>query len=327
MKLKQIDKIFKQHSLQLEENDKPKYRGTNMLLGEDVTEEFLKNRIKLYNELNINACIIVQHLKINLDWTYTIDATKEKIELACRLLKEGGILPMGIKFHFNFNPSMLSNVTDLPDSFISSYKTIIKDYMKVASRYGADSVIILNEMNRLTNYRNPPECLDKIKNLTSYVQGLGYKVSMSMNAPMINNCDDSIINMLDFICFNNYPCVSYEGLSGSKKKALEMLEMSSFVNGCISKAGNRKVYMSEIGCLDHELSLSAPEITGSVVEKEPMCGGKAKAFFWDVVLKWFENQNQIDGLFMWDGVTEFRPYEQPAKDVIKKYWKASDKLC
>ena len=310
---------------QLKESKKPKYRGTNMYLDDGFSHSSIDNYVTFYKDININAILIAFDLKINSDWSITPKLGKEQLEYSCSKLHENHILPKGIKVHFKFDTSLTK--TELGGNFISDYKTLINDYMNIVSNYGGDTVLILNEMNVLTSYLNNSTVLNKIKDLVSYTKGLGYKVSMSMNFPQIQQIDDEILDMLDIICFNTYPSISDIGLKQTKDVAVSVLNNDLFSKMVIEKAKNKEVWISETGCLDHELSLSAPEITGSVVESEPMCNGNAKAFFYDCFLEWFTSQNRINAVFFWDGVTEFRPYETVCRDVIKKYWKVSDKLC
>ena len=324
-RLDNVKDSIAEHTSQLKESKKPKYRGTNMYLTDGFSHSAIDNYVTFYKDININAILIAFDLKINSDWSITPKLGKEQLEYSCSKLHENHILPKGIKVHFNFDTSLTK--IELGGNFISDYKTLINDYMNIVSNYGGDTVLILNEMNVLTSYLNNSTVLNKIKDLVSYTKGLGYKVSMSMNYPQIQQIDDKILDMLDIICFNTYPSISDIGLKQNKDVAVSVLNNDLFSKMVIEKAKNKEVWISETGCLDHELSLSAPEITGPIVESEPMCNGNAKAFFYDCFLEWFTSQNRINAVFFWDGVTEFRPYETVCRDVIKKYWKVSDKLC
>ena len=299
---------------------KLKYQGTNMYIDDNFSDTLIDEAVELYKKLNINSVILAYYIEVGSDWKCSSTLGTTKAAYAINTLEENGILFKGVKVHIDFNSSL--DTSNIPDSFFTNYKNIIDAIMSLKTNDLSDSVIVFNESEDFTNYymtNNLPKSKNFITSLKSQ-----YKVSISMNYPQFQRADSEILNMLDFFAFNIYPAISSTGLDTTKERALSLLEKHEFfntVNSVISS--NKEIIISEIGCLDREVSLGAPEATGEAVEAYPFTGGKVKSFFYDCLLTYLHDYTEIDGVFLWDGVSEYRPYEDNVISVFNKYWKES----
>lgn len=300
---------------------KQKYQGTNMYVDDSVSEASFDRLIKEYKKLNINSVLITYYINVGNDWSCTKTLNVEKANILINMLEQNKILFKGVKVHIKLDSSL--NTTDIPDSFYSDYMTAIDSIMSLKINELTDTVIVFNESENFTNYYETNNIV-KTKNFISSMKSK-YKVTISMNYPQFQKIDKSILDMLDLYAFNIYPALSANGLNTTKERAMSLLENNITFNTIKSfNSCNKEVIISEIGCLDREVSLGCPELTGEKVEQYPFTGGKVKGFFYDCILDYLRGTQSINGVFLWDGITEFRPYESNVVEIFNKYWKESE---
>lgn len=123
----------------------------------------------------------------------------------------------------------------------------------------ADEVEFVGILNETSQAYFDSTLTDAIVSCIKSLQTSGYKVAITDNARMCMQIPDAILEVLDYIGFNEYPLLcAFEGkaTADSISKAFDSYQIAMYADKL--KAKGLKVYISEVGCCNQTNALSAP---------------------------------------------------------------------
>lgn len=227
----------------------------NLWLQWDITK--IKQCIDSYVFMGVSNIILPLHLTGDTcELTENIDTINQAISYC----KENGLNVNTIKFHCT--NSKIDSDTD----FQSIYQNKISEILTTlnAKNIGITRLIILNERNKLYNRLANETQLNFVKSIVTYFKNSGYLVSISMSTlkqGLIEciNVNPDITDMLDFLCFNDYPIIGDYGKATTEKDSVEVFgNYENLIRYVKMKYPSKKLIWSEIGVQNAYESFSNP---------------------------------------------------------------------
>lgn len=227
----------------------------NLWLQWDITR--IKQCIDSYVFMGVSNIILPLHLTGDTcELTENIDTINQAISYC----KENGLNVNTIKFHCT--NSKIDSDTD----FQSVYQNKISEILTTlnAKNIGITRLIILNERNKLYNRLANETQLNFVKSIVTYFKNSGYLVSISMSTlkqGLIEciNVNPDITDVLDFLCFNDYPIIGDYGKATTEKDSVEVFgNYENLIRYVKMKYPSKKLIWSEIGVQNAYESFSNP---------------------------------------------------------------------
>lgn len=280
----------------------------NLWLQWDI--EKVKKCIDSYVFMGVSNIILPLHLTGD---TCELTENYDTINQAISYCKEKGLNVTSIKIHCS------NSKLDTDAEFQDIYKNKISEILTTlnAKNIGITNLIILNERNRLYTRNATEEGLNFVKSIVTYFKNSGYLVSISMSTlkqgliECINTHKD-ITDMLDFLCFNEYPIVGDYGKQTTEKDSYEIFgNYINLLRYVRLYYPSKKILWSEIGVQNVYETFSNPA-NYEIVNKPnatPANGNVIPIYFKGLL----ENQdmiNLIDEICLWYTEYYFNYYDK-----------------
>lgn len=185
-------------------------------------------------------------------------------------INKSGQTLYSLKFHKNINFN-----DDASEEERTAYKNYVLSIVDEYKKYTNDitTIYISNEEHNRTKKGNDWNITHK--ELITELHNRGYKVGISCNviSTTFTEIDSELVNMLDYIGINFYPCISYCGFDCNISDIPKYInnatnELKRQMNYIYKINPNANIQITESGCMPYEYALSKPYAWEDLGEKD-----------------------------------------------------------